>query len=197
MVPTVVQLSTITDSPGAPQTPIKVIRDKERELHFTKYPFCLIPGNNHYEPVQPDQSKLALICAGPTGFLRSWNSSGIHHRTAAIRKQQLSASASCHNSISQKHSALFETQNLTPRFKTQWHNLFVSINNRQEHVCFSLSNAQVKPQRQCCCGVNGPPEAGILLWPWLTVGEWHRPKAVCLAEDLFEIPPKNCLWDLR
>ena len=86
MVPTAVGLSTITDSPGVPKTPIKVIHYKERELHFTKYPFCLIPGSNHYEPVQPDQSKLALICAGPPGFLGSWNSSAIHHRTGVIRK---------------------------------------------------------------------------------------------------------------
>lgn len=86
MVATVVELSTITDPPGVPKTPIKVIHGKERELHFPMYPFCLIPGNDHYEPVQPDQSKLALICAGPAGFLRSWNSSGIHHRTGAIIK---------------------------------------------------------------------------------------------------------------
>lgn len=83
MVPTAVQLSTITDFPGVPKTRIKVIHDKERELHFTKYPFCLIPGTNHYEAVQPDQSKLALICAG---LLGNWNSSGIHHRTAVIIK---------------------------------------------------------------------------------------------------------------
>ena len=75
MVPTAIELSMLTDSPGVPKTLIKVIRDKERELHFAKYPFCLIPGSNHYEPVQPDQSKLALICAGPAGLLGSWNSS--------------------------------------------------------------------------------------------------------------------------
>lgn len=75
MVPTAIELSRLTDSPGVPKTLIKVIRDKERELHFTKYPFRLIPGSNHYEPVQADQSKLALICAGPAGFLKSWNSS--------------------------------------------------------------------------------------------------------------------------
>lgn len=86
MLPTAVELSTITDFPGVPKTRIKVIHDKERELHFTKYPFCLIPGTNHYEAVQPDQSELTLICAGPAGLLGSWNSSGIHHRTAVILK---------------------------------------------------------------------------------------------------------------
>jgi len=75
MVPTALELSMLTDSPGGPKTLIKVICDKERELHFAKYPFRLIPGSNHFAPVQPDQSKLALIRAGPTGFLGSWNSS--------------------------------------------------------------------------------------------------------------------------
>lgn len=74
MVPTATELSMPRESPALPKTLIKVIRDKERELHFTKYPFCLIPGSNHYEPVLPHQSKLALICAGPAGFLGSWNS---------------------------------------------------------------------------------------------------------------------------
>lgn len=77
--------------------------------------------------------------------------------------------------------------NLTQRFKTQWHNLFVSINNRQEHVYLSPFNLQVKPQRKCCCGVNWAP------WSWdpalaLTHCGWVAQSQTC-------VPGRGSVWN--
>lgn len=50
--PPAAEPSRPTYFPCAPETLIKVTRDKERELHFAKYPLHLIQGSNHNEPVK-------------------------------------------------------------------------------------------------------------------------------------------------